>query len=175
MYNVDGSRNSFHCFFSGCHKRLRKLNHEEFTLKYRPEFAFNCMQARTRKNFKTFDRTFVGGGSKEVTSPHHQPESRSVELSDIAFKWNQFPNVMINAESVRKGTFFSQSAMILLTVSKNSLWYGELDFLPRSTWLYNGCISRPGLEARWHFFLLFFLTKLFFFIINWRVSLPELK
>ena len=119
---------------------------------------------------------FSGGGeSKEVTSPYHQPESRSVELSDIAFKWNEFPNVMINAESVRKGTFFSQSAMILLTVSKNSLWYGELDFLPRSTWLYNGCMSRPGLEARWHFFLLFFLTKLFFFIINWRVSLPELK
>ena len=88
MYNVDGSRNSFHCFFSGCHKRLRKLNHEEFTLKYRPEFAFNCMQAKTGKNFKTFDRTFGGGGggSKEVTSPHHQPESRSVELSDIAFK-----------------------------------------------------------------------------------------
>ena len=105
MYNVDGSRNSFHCFFSGCHKRLRKLNHEEFTLKYRPEFAFNCMQAKTRKNFKTLDRTFVGIGSKEVKSPHHQPESRSVELSDIAFKWNEFPNVMINAESVRKGTF----------------------------------------------------------------------
>ena len=166
MYNVDGSGNSFHCFFSGCHKRLRKLNHEEFTLKYRPEFAFNCMQAKTGKNFKTFDRTFGGGGgwgSKEVTSPHHQPESRSVELSDIAFKWNEFPNVMINAESVRKGTFLSQSAMILLAVSKNSLWYGELDFLPRSTWLYNGCMSRPGLEARWHFFLLFFFDETFFF------------
>ena len=87
MYNVDGSRNSFHCFFSGCHKILRELNHEEFTLKYRPEFAFNCMQARTRKKFKTFDRTFGGGrGSKEVTSPHHQPKSRSAELSDIEFK-----------------------------------------------------------------------------------------
>ena len=174
MYNVDGSRNSFHCFFSGCHKRLRKLNHEEFTLKYRPEFA--C-KPRQEKNLKHLTGLSGGGGwgSKEVTSPHHQPESRSVELSDIAFKWNEFPNVMINAESVRKDTFFSQSAMILLTVSKNSLWYGELDFLPRSTWLYNGCISRPGLEARWHFFPPFFLTKLFFFIINWRVSLPELK
>ena len=154
MYNVDGSRNSFHCFFSGCHKRLRKLNHEEFTLKYRPEFAFN-LKHLTRLS---------GGGrwSKEVTSPHHQLESRSVDLSDIASKWNQFPNVMINAESVRKGTFFSQSAMILLTVSKNSLWYGEHDFLPRSTWLYNGCMSRPGLEARWHFFLLFFWRNFFF-------------
>lgn len=131
---------------------------------------------RQEKNLKHLTGLSGGGrGSKEVTSPHHQPESRSVELSDIAFKWNEFPNVMINAESVRKGTFFSQSAMILLTVSKNSLWYGELDFLPRSTWLYIGCMSRPGLEARWHFFLLFFLTKLFFFIINWRVSLPELK
>ena len=132
---------------------------------------------RQEKNLKHLTGLSGGGGgrgSKEVTSPHHQPESRSVELSDIAFKWNEFPNVMINAESVRKGTFFSQSAMILLTVSKNSLWYGELDFLPRSTWLYNGCMSRPGLEARWHFFLLFF-DETFFFIINWRVSLPELK
>ena len=163
MYNVDGSRNSFHCFFSGCHKRLRKLNHEEFTLKYRPEFAFNCMQAKTRKKFKTFDRTFVGIGSKEVTSPHHQPESRSVELSDIAFKWNEFPNVMINAESVRKGTFFSQSATILLTVSKNSLWYGELDFLPRSTWLYNGRYVTTRLRSKMTLLSPFFFDETFFF------------
>ena len=93
--------------------------------------------------------------SKEVTSPHRRPESRSVKLSDIAFKWNEFPNVMINGKE-RKGTFFSQSTMIHHIVSKNSLWYGEPDFLPRWTWLYIRCVSRPGSEARWLFVLVFF-------------------
>ena len=99
-----------------------------------------------------------GGRSKEVTSPHRRPESRSVKLSDIAFKWNEFPNVMINGKE-RKGTFFSQSTMIHHIVSKNSLWYGELDFLPRWTWLYIRCVSRPGSEARWHFVLVFFFWR----------------
>ena len=81
MYNVDGSRNSFHCFFSGCHKRLRKLNHEEFTLKYRPEFAFNCMQAKTRKKFKTFDRTFGGGGGEGQKRSRRRIISLSQEAS----------------------------------------------------------------------------------------------
>ena len=93
-----------------------------------------------------------GGRSKEVTSLHRRPESRSVKLSDIAFKWNEFPNVIINGKE-RKGTFFSQSTMIHHIVSKNSLWYGELDFLPRwTTW-------RPGSEARWHFVLVFFCWR----------------
>ena len=59
VYNVDGSRNSFHCFFSGCHKRLRKLNHEELTLKYRPEFAFNLKHL-----------TRLSGGGKRVKRGH---------------------------------------------------------------------------------------------------------
>ena len=92
MYNVDGSGNSFHCFFSGCHKRLRKLNHEEFTLKYRPEFAFNCMQAKTGKNFKTFDRTFGGGGGVRVKRGHVAASSawvkkRRAEWHRIQVKW----------------------------------------------------------------------------------------
>ena len=76
----------------------------------------------------------------------------------LQFKWNEFPNVMINGKE-RKGTFFSQSTMIHHIVSKNSLWYGELDFLPRWTWLYIRCVSRPGSEARWHFVLVFFFWR----------------
>ena len=78
MYNVDGSRNSFHCFFSGCHKRLRKLNHEEFTLKYRPEFA--C-KPRQEKNLKHLTGLSGGGGGEGQKRSRRRIISLSQEAS----------------------------------------------------------------------------------------------
>ena len=88
MYSVNGSRKSFHgyvmflfCFFSGCYKTLRKLNHEEFTLKYRPEFALIACKPRQEKNVKTFDRTFGEGEGEDQKRSRHCIVGLSQEAS----------------------------------------------------------------------------------------------
>lgn len=119
---------------------------------------------RQEKNVKTFDRTFgEGEGEGEIKRGHVAASSawvkkRQAEWHCIQVKWVSKCNDQWKGKE-RKGTFFSQSTMIHHIVSKNSLWYGELYFLPRWTWLYIRCVLRPDSEARWHFVLVFFFDE----------------
>ena len=118
---------------------------------------------RQENNSKTFDRTFEGG---EVKRGHVAASSASVKKRRVKWPRPQVKRVSKFDDQCREreeGHIFSQSAMIHLTLSKNSLWYGELDFLPRLTWLYVRCGSRSSLETRWHFFRLFFFFDATFF------------
>ena len=67
---------------------------------------------------------------------------------------------MINAESVRKGTFFSQSAMILLDVSK--IHYDTVSLIEVDVTLHRMYVT-TRLRSKMTLFSPFFLDETFFF------------